>query len=170
MSGSVNALISERLALKAIRGLPREDVVYAVFTDFVYRHKTPLRFTVYPQMHLKWKLDEETDRRCEVPDLGLGNFTLPGVTPRFKLRVGVEAKRGIAVMATLPRPESIITHPAVELAFREVYFQAEDQTKAAYKNGYPLSDQGPEQHEMWKCFPCCLAQRVVGRIFPQPWP
>ena len=94
------ALVNYRrnLAKKAVAGLPVEDIVYAVFVDIIALHKTPhARFTIYPQMSLKWKPADAKDRRSEVPDMGIGNFTAPGFNPPFKLRCGVEAKRAIYI-------------------------------------------------------------------------
>jgi hypothetical protein len=89
--------------------------------------------------------DEEgqlRDRRSEVPDIGLANFTLPGELPHFKLRCGVQVKSATGIMASLPPANSIIHDPELVLQFHDLSFQAEDQAKAAYKNGYPLSDKG----------------------------
>jgi hypothetical protein len=93
-------------------------------------------------MNLKWKPQDTRDRRSEVPDFGLGNFTLPNSSPNFKLRCGVEAKRAINIMTGLPPPSSIMHIHDVKYLFHILSFQAENQAKAAYKNGYPLSDNG----------------------------
>ena len=80
----------------------RSQVAYAVFVEFLGRHKMPFeRFVIYSQLSLKWKPDVKEDRRLEIPDLGVGNFTAVGVMPPFKLRFGVEAKRAIEEMKGL---------------------------------------------------------------------
>ena len=118
---------------------PKEDIVYAVFVEFLGRHKTPLeRFVIYSQLSLKWKPDVKEDHRLEIPDLGVGNFTAVGVMPPFKLRFGVEAKRAIEEIKGLPLPSSIINNTEVRVAFHTLYFQAQDQAKAAIKGQYPL--------------------------------
>lgn len=132
------------LALKAVTGLPKEDVLYAIFADFLALHQKPhFRFTIYPQMSLSWKPENRHDRRVEVPDFGLGSFTLPGTTvPFFKLRCGVEAKRAIETMANLPSAQTMRSAYKIRSHFQALYFQAQDQAKAAYRNHYPLSNDG----------------------------
>ena len=126
--------------MKAVANRPREDVTYAVFTEFLVSHKTPdYRFIVYPQLSLKWKPEEDGDKRAEVPDVGVGNFTIPGADPPFKLRFGVEAKRALPVMESLPPPASLLKNPNVVTAFHSLSFQAKNQAKAAIKNRYPIS-------------------------------
>jgi hypothetical protein len=132
-----------RLAQKAVTGLPREEILYAIFNEFATLHQGQRRFAVYPQMDLKWKPQDPQDRRSEVPDFGLGNFTLPGTNqPKFKLRCGVEAKRASHIMASLPPASEIMSNPDVASMFHTLSFQAQNQAKAAYKNGYPLSPNG----------------------------
>jgi hypothetical protein len=127
------------ISLKAVDNNPKEDVAYAVFVDFLVQHKKPAeRFVIYSQLSLKWKPDMKDDRRSEIPDLGVGNFTTVGETPPFKLRFGVEAKRSIEEMKELPPPSSIIDSDQVRAAFHTLYFQAQDQAKAAIKGEYPM--------------------------------
>ena len=52
-----------------------EDVLYAIFHEFAILHQQHHCFAIYPQMSLKWKPHDSQDRRSEVPDFGLGNFT-----------------------------------------------------------------------------------------------
>ena len=85
-----------------------EDALYAIFNEFATLHLQRRCFVIYPQMNLKWKPQDAQDRRAEVPDFGLGNFILPGSLPSFKLRCGVEAKRAINIMASLPPANSIM--------------------------------------------------------------
>lgn len=123
--------------MKAVINRPREDVVYAVFAEFLAQHKEPhTRFIIYPQLSLKWNPEDERDKRAEVPDIGVGNFTLPGADPPFKLRFGVEAKRSIGEMDSLPSATSIITQDGVVRAFHALLFQAKNQAKAAIKSQY----------------------------------
>jgi len=131
-----------RLTQKAVTGLPTEDILYAIFHEFATLHQQGRRFAIYPQMNLKWKPHDTRDRRSEVPDFGLGNFTLPVTIPTFKLRCGVEAKWAIEKMTSLPSANAIKSDPDVESMFHSLSFQAQNQAKAAYKNGYPLSPNG----------------------------
>jgi hypothetical protein len=56
-----------------------------IITDFLLEHKQPAeRFVIYPQLSLRWKPNKPKDNREEVPDIGIGNFTLQ--TPGFKNR------------------------------------------------------------------------------------
>jgi hypothetical protein len=51
------------VALKAVEKNPAEDIVYAVFTEFLIKHKNPShQFVVYLQLSLKWRPDVEGDR------------------------------------------------------------------------------------------------------------
>ena len=131
------------LALKAVLELPREDVLYPIFNHFSNAHQNPPhRFITYPQMTLQWNPTSQNDQRSEVPDFGLINFTLPGNEPIFKLHCGVEVKCAIAIMEEFPKPESILSDYDVITAFHTLDFQAKDQAKAAYKNNYPLANDG----------------------------
>jgi hypothetical protein len=70
----------------------REDVTYAVITELLLQYKHPVeRFVLYPQLSLRWKPDDLKDTRAEIPDIGVGNFSLQA--PCFKMRLGIEAKR-----------------------------------------------------------------------------
>lgn len=130
----------QNVALKAVIGTPREDIVYAVFTEFLTAHKNPQeRFVIYPQLSLKWKPDDPQDKRSEIPDVGIGNFTLPSTTPPFMLRFGVEAKRAVQSMHLLPSPQSLLGIREVLVAFHRLFFQAKNQAKAAIKNHYPIN-------------------------------
>jgi hypothetical protein len=127
------------LALKAAVDNPAENMVYAVFIEFVMKHKVPpQRFVVHPLLSLAWKTYVEG----EVLNIGVANFTPPDTNPPLKLRFGVEAKRPIEVMESLPPAASLITHPSVVTAFHHLSFQARDQAKAAIKNGYPIAQNG----------------------------
>jgi hypothetical protein len=122
---------------------PREDITYPVISEFISEHKIPLdRFVIYPQISLRWKPDNLADLRAEVPDFGLGNFTLK--EPYFKIRVGAEAKRIMEqIMASLPAPETIQGNAEVMGAFHVLYYQGEDQAKAAIKGKMTFSNTLP---------------------------
>jgi hypothetical protein len=141
-------LYKRNLVLAAVNGLPDEATLYGVFTEFVMSHKVPSeRFILAPQLNLRWNPADRhsKDRRKEIPDFGIGHFTLPGQpgeNPPFKLRCGAEAKRPIRQMASLPTPDSLIHNAGVRSAFHALYFQVMDQAKAAYKNQYPLCEDG----------------------------
>ena len=126
----------------SFQGILREDVTYAVITEFLLEHKRPAeRFVLYPQLSLRWKPEDPRDTRAEVPDIGVGNFTL--LTPHFKMRLGVEAKRILSVMHGLPDPQAIQGNKDVLNAFHSLFYQGEDQAKAASKGGYTLSPAIP---------------------------
>jgi hypothetical protein len=116
----------------------REDVTYAIITEFLLQHKHPAdRFVLYPQLSLRWKPEDLRDTRAEVPDIGVGNFTLQA--PCFKMRLGVEAKRLLGAMHGLPQPRAIQDDEDVLNAFHSLFYQGEDQAKAAIKGGHTLS-------------------------------
>lgn len=128
------------IALKAVVGTPCEDIMYAVFTEFLMAHKDlQEHFVIYPQLSLKWKLDDPQDKRSEVPDVGVGNFTLPGTVPTFMLHFGVEAKRAVQAMHLLPPAQSLCEDREVLLTFHRLFYQAKNQAKAAIKNQYPIN-------------------------------
>jgi len=95
--------------------------------------KGPLRHL--PPLALPWKPGEIPDRRREVTDFGVGNLTLNG-PPYFKLRIGAEVKRALPIMTDLPAPSAIEDGIEVKSAFHDLYFQGEDQAKAAIKGGF----------------------------------
>jgi hypothetical protein len=115
---------------------PREDITYAVLSEFISEHKSPPdRFVIYPQISLRWKPDNPRDTRSEVPDFGLGNFIL---------RVGAEAKRSVDdVMGGLPHPSAIQDDPNVMAAFHALFYQGEDKAKAAMKGMQTFSNTIP---------------------------
>jgi hypothetical protein len=126
----------------SFRGGSREDVTYAVIIEFLLEHKCPAdRFVLYPQLSLRWKPEDPRDTRAEVPDIGIGNFTLQG--PHFKMRLGVEAKRLVSAMRGLPVPRVIQDNEDVLNAFHSLFYQGEDQAKAAIKGGHTLSTAIP---------------------------
>ena len=122
----------------------REDVTYAVITEFLLQYKDPVEHCVlYPQLSLRWKPDDPKDTRTEIPDIGVGNFSLQAPGPCFKMRLGVESKRLVGAMQNLPEPMAIQDHEDVLSAFHTVFYQAEDQAKAAIKGGHTLSETIP---------------------------
>jgi len=120
----------------------REDVTYAVITEFLLQYKRPVgRFVLYSQMSLRWKPNNPKDTREEIPDIGVGNFTLQ--VPCFKMRLGVESKRLLGVMVNLPEPTAIEGHEDVMIIFHSLFYQGEDQAKAAIKGGHTLTNTIP---------------------------
>jgi len=126
----------------SFRGQSREDVTYAVITEFLLQYKHPAeRFVLYPQLSLRWKPRLPKDTREEIPDIGVGNFALG--TPCFKMRLGVESKTILDVMKNLPEPIDIQDRGDVMNAFHSLFYQGEDQAKAAIKGGHALSETLP---------------------------
>jgi len=78
---------------------------------------------------LKWKPYAEQDKRAEVPDVGVGNLTLPSTSPTFKLRFGVEAKRAAEAMQSLPPPSTIFAQDNVITTFPP----GEESSKGGYQ-------------------------------------
>ena len=96
---------------------------------------------LYPQLSLCWKPRLPKDTREEIPDIGVGNFTLRA--PCFKMRLGVESKMTLDVMKNLPEPIDIQDRGDVMNAFHSLFYQGEDQAKAAIKGGHALSETLP---------------------------
>jgi hypothetical protein len=96
---------------------------------------------LYPQLSLRWKPDDPKDTLAEIPDIGIGNFSLQA--PCFKMRLGIEAKRLVGAMQNLPEPMAIQDHEDVLSAFHSLFYQGEDQAKAAIKGGHTLSEAIP---------------------------
>ena len=95
------------------------------------------RFIISPQIFLRWKPDNPEDTRAEIPDFGLGNFSLHA--PHIKLRLGLEVKRCVNAMEALPDSLSLQSYVDIMSTFHEVFFQGEDQAKAAVK-GHHFSE------------------------------
>lgn len=123
--------------------MPTEDITYPVISEFIYLHKTPFdRFAIYPQINLRWKPEQPNDTRAEVADFAIGNFSLD--PPYFKIRVGAEAKRSVpAIMNSFPDPLLIENHADLMIEFHDLYYQGEDQAKAAIKGGKTFSNTIP---------------------------
>jgi hypothetical protein len=116
----------------SVKDTPTEDIAYAVICEFLLQHKNPVdRFIIFPQIFLRWKPDHPGDTRAEIPDFGLGNFSIHA--PHIKLRSGIEVKRCVDVMEALPESSALQTNVDIMSAFHEVFFQGEDQAKAAVK-------------------------------------
>jgi hypothetical protein len=113
-----------------------ENLVYGVVNDALIHHKRdiPSRFIINPQLHFKWKPEIQEGTKSETPDFCLINYTLPDESPPYFVRCGIEIKRPMALMETLPSPDQLLTRPDVALHFLSVYTQSEDQAKAAFKN------------------------------------
>ncbi|KAN0141514.1 hypothetical protein V8E53_000759 [Lactarius tabidus] len=74
--------------------------------------------------------------------LGFGAFTPPGCLPRLKLRCGVDAVPAVDIMKQLPDPETILSNSDVITAFQGLYFQAQNQAKAAHEGDYTMAEDG----------------------------
>ena len=94
-------------------------------------------FQVFPQLHLRWKPGDLTDRRSLIPDLGIGRLLPGGV---FHLQGGVEQKRMLPEMSQLLAPDAHF-ESTVRYAFHVACRQAFDQVKAAIKNGKLPNDK-----------------------------
>ena len=59
------------------------------------------------------------------------------------MRLGVESKRLVGAMQNLPEPMDIQDHEDVLNAFHTLFYQGEDQAKAAIKGGHTTSEAIP---------------------------
>ena len=92
----------DTLAQSVVQGRGEESECYALFNEALYLHRAtvPLgSFQVFPQLRLRWKPGDLTDRRSLIPDLGL----LPGGA--FHLQGGIEQKRTLPEMSQFPAPD-----------------------------------------------------------------
>ena len=112
-----------------------KDATYPVIVEALLVHKNPpYRFTIYPQIALRWKPTSQGDIGSENPDVGLVNFRSD--CP-FDYRLGIEAKSFIEdEMAGLPHPDVVAGKLEVQLVLWDAYLQAEDQAKAAVRGDH----------------------------------
>jgi hypothetical protein len=88
---------------------------------------------------LRWKPDNPGDTRPEIPNFGLGNFSLHA--PHIALRSGIKVKRCVDVMGALPDSSTLHSNVDIMSTFHEVFFQGEDQAKAAVKGHHFLETE-----------------------------
>jgi hypothetical protein len=109
-----------------------EGTFSGVINEMITEHRNILprgTFLVFSQVRLPWKIN---DRRNEVPDYCLGILDTNG---HLLLLGGLEIKIATLEMQGLPEPQDIANEPAVRYAFTRASLQADDQIKAAIKNG-----------------------------------
>ncbi|PFH51101.1 hypothetical protein AMATHDRAFT_75181 [Amanita thiersii Skay4041] len=112
-----------KLLINSVLGPPSEYNLYGVITEAFFLHKRPInRYTVFPQLFLKWNPNYPHNTHRTHPDFGIG---------------GAEIKAAVEVMAGLPEAAIIEEddHDVVQNIFHSCSFQAEDQAKAAVKGG-----------------------------------
>ncbi|KAF8274259.1 hypothetical protein EI94DRAFT_1892930 [Lactarius quietus] len=142
----------KNMALMGVTKGPPEDIVLAVFSQFLRRHIVPLeRLILYPQLTLKWKPSETQDMCAEVPVTAVGNFTIPGAIPPFKIRFGVEIKRATVSMCSMPPASSLLRDIPTIQAFNLLYFEAKNNAKAAIKGDWEITP-GIEDRSLWPLF------------------
>ena len=103
--------------------------------EALIEHKVVLgldSFIIFPQLRLPWKPGDLTDRRSNVPDIGLGHL-LPNGTQH--LQGGAELKAAVEAMKNLPLPHSILDDGPFRVNMNSAYVQASDQVKSAIKMG-----------------------------------
>jgi hypothetical protein len=138
-TGGLTKQFQRRLALIAVD----EENIYPIFMEFLFMHQKPRhRFIIFPILNLSLESRRTDNIDWQPGDLGFGAFTLPGCLPRFKLCCGVDAVPAVDIMKQLPDPETILSNSDVMTAFHGLYFQAENQAKAAYDGDYPLAKDG----------------------------
>ncbi|CAA7265248.1 unnamed protein product [Cyclocybe aegerita] len=128
-------LYLHKLAYASVQGVLDESVAYGIVNEMLIEHKQVLGrdfFIIFPQLRLPWNPDRPKDRRGNIPDVGLGRLTGSGVR---HLQGGIEQKVATELMRNLPNPDSIVHDKAVQLSINRAIIQAEDQVKAAVKNG-----------------------------------
>lgn len=110
-------------------------MLHPVIVEALLVHKNPpYRFTIYPQIALRWKPTSQGDIRSENPDVGLVNFRS---NRPFDYRLGIEAKSFMEdEMAGLPHPDVVAGKSEVQLVLWDAYLQAEDQAKAAVRGDH----------------------------------
>jgi hypothetical protein len=98
-------------------------------------HKNSLgrgSFIIFPQLRLLWNPRKREDRRCDIPDIGIGRLTAAGT---IHLQGGLEQKPALGYMKNLPPPSDIFNTDSLRTAINKAAVQASDQVKAALKNG-----------------------------------
>ncbi|ETW74866.1 hypothetical protein HETIRDRAFT_241971, partial [Heterobasidion irregulare TC 32-1] len=120
---------------------PKEDITYATISEFLRLHDEPLgRFIQMPQPKLRWNHTSTCNRREEIPDFVLFNMSL--ISPHIRLRAGIETKRLLPTMKNLPTSLSLEENVGVMGLLHLMYYQGEDQAKAAVRSEY-VSDNVP---------------------------
>ncbi|KIJ31760.1 hypothetical protein M422DRAFT_70811 [Sphaerobolus stellatus SS14] len=129
-----NALLHlNGLSLALVQEGMDESDCYAVLTEMLIEHRV-IRgrpFILFPQLRLSWNPQMSSDRRSNIPDIGIGRLVDGGK----RLQGGAEQKAALKVMRNFPNAADIIDDLDVRRTFHDAQIQASDQVKAAIKNG-----------------------------------
>lgn len=121
--------------MRSVAGSPDESLSYGIANEMLVEHKNSLgrgSFIIFPQLRLLWNLRKREDRRCDIPDIGLGRLTAAGT---IHLQGGLEQKPALEYMKNLPPPSDISNIDSLRATINKAAVQASDQVKAALKNG-----------------------------------
>jgi hypothetical protein len=126
----------QHLIYASIQGVPREDVTHPIIIELLLKHKHPdNRFTI-TRPSLRWRPEEPENQQEEVPHIAVGHLVLGG--SRFMMRFGIKSKRMVDEMRSLPEPLALQVRGSIQHAFHILFFQGEDQAKAAIEGGRSL--------------------------------
>jgi hypothetical protein len=119
----------------SVAGSPDESLSYGIANEMLVEHKNFLgrgSFIIFPQLRLLWNPRKREDRRCDIPDIGIGRLTAAGT---IHLQGGLEQKPALECMKNLPPPSDISNIDSLRAVINKAAVQASDQVKAALKNG-----------------------------------
>jgi hypothetical protein len=89
-------------------------------------------FLIFPQLRLLWNPKHKSDRRANIPDIGIGRLTPEG---RYTLQGGAELKVAVDVAKSFPSSSELTRNDEFQASLRAAYIQASDQVKSAIKIG-----------------------------------
>lgn len=120
------------MASRSVMGGPNEYDTYGVITEAFIYHKVPYnRYTIFPQLYLRWKPNDPSDRRASIPDFVLGRYI--DAWPRVQLQGGAEVKKAIPEMEGLPHPNLMALNKRLQQILDDTRHQAKDQAVSAVK-------------------------------------
>ncbi|KAE9385724.1 hypothetical protein BT96DRAFT_1006775 [Gymnopus androsaceus JB14] len=120
-----------------------ESRSYGVLNEALYMHKGILqqehgvKFMIIPQLRIPWNPRKKSDKRHNIPDIGLGKLPRDG---GIRLQGGAEAKVAVECMKSLPSPDTICQDSDFRNALSLASIQGGDQIKSAIKSGFLPDD------------------------------
>jgi len=120
------------MASRSVMGGPNEYDAYGVITEAFIYHKNPYdRFTIFPQLYLRWKPTDPSDRRGSIPNFVLGQYI--NAWPWVQLQGGAEVKRAMKKMEGLPHADTMALDDELQKILQVTRGQARDQAVSAIK-------------------------------------
>ena len=117
------------MASRSVMGGPNEYDAYGVITEAFIYHKNPYdRFTIFPQLYLRWKPTDPSDRRGSIPDFVLGRYI--DAWPWVQLQGGAEVKRAMKKVEGLPHADTMALDDELQKILQVTRGQARDQAVA----------------------------------------